>query len=260
LNKSLHNFAVITLNNKQFIKDIINLAERNCLGKIKYELPLQDLRGNTSSAINAWECRLKYFSLVFLSKKIRRAKGVYDIEKLFIDTYLPPKFEQKVLTLMDKYGFEFFWYESILHLLLTGVWYLPKNASVIFINLESPRKISIPNKASLTLGVYSLTTREEIYYRWKEIGLLKKQMFSSLKERQKHRDLSGFIMKFKDREKFDNLFHTQNEKGREAFQKKIKRTEKSHNEFLSSYKKIPKDILLQILSLEDYSLSQIYIF
>ena len=96
LNKLLHNFAVLTLNNEYFTKDILEFAKINGLHDIKYKLSPVELYDTFSPAINAWECRLKNLSLLRLSEKIKAYKNTQSLRliigDLFINTYLPPKF------------------------------------------------------------------------------------------------------------------------------------------------------------------------
>jgi len=267
LNTLLRDFAILTLNETAFVKDILDLAKINGLWDIKYELDPEDFYTcHSSPVLNAWERRLQYLSLIYLSMKFQKNA---DLQKLFVNTYLPPQFEQKVVALMDKYGLEFFWYESVVHLLLTGLWYLPRNASVIQLHLSGMSEDKpISGHSTLSLEIYSITSQEEVGFRWKEIESLKKELFPSIKERLKPKDIREvFEAKFGDgveklaeNKRKNKKSIPEYSRNLVAINKRMDRAVQSHKEFWEKYKKIPNNVWRQIYHLKDWSLQSIYFF
>ena len=260
LNKAFRNTAIVLLDDKEFTKDILNFAEAHDLFRTKYELsPLDFYDYSYSPAITAWECRLKYLSLFYWETQIKQKGGSYE------DAYLPPKFEKKMVDLVDKYGLEFFWYESIAHLLLTGIWYLPRNASVIHLNIAW--KYGEMKTSSLMLEMFSITSQKEIESRWNEIESLRKEVFPSLKERLKSRDIDkAFLATFKGDEELLNLIESKMRNIKEGLSSKngqheyrlqkanvkktIARAKRDYSDFLKAYKRLPHRIAMQMIVLE----------
>lgn len=263
----LYNRALLTLDDKNFIEDIVKFARTHNLATIRYSLDVASIFSRPQQVIlGAWEFRLQYFSIINFSKKLKTSNK--DLAQIFVDSFLPPKFEKKLRALMDKYGLEFFWYESILLLLLTGIWYLPRNTSVIHLNLELDESHYKGGEASVSLELSSLTTLEEIRGRWNEIEALQKLVFPSMKERNKPKKLEDvYVAKFKgdilglaDEGRRNNKSKEEYVRNQRAINRKLSRSKQEHNDFLMQYKKIPSKVLNQIEQTQNWSLNSVYYF
>jgi hypothetical protein len=251
INTIFLNQAILTLDKEKFISDILQIAEDSGLLDIGYKIELFDfLEYSQTPAINAWNAQLNYLTLVYLADKEKTLNS-----KSYKEAYLPKKFEEKVISLMNNFGLEYFWYESIVHLLLTGIWYLPRNSSIIRLKLyeENIENIS----PTILIEISSHTSKEEINYRWEEIRELRKKIFPTIKERLKTKNIKDpFSYEFKNDlgELADNM--TESKKGKsnnkiylkklESLGKKIARARNDQREFIENYKMLPRNIRTEI--------------
>lgn len=273
LNGLFQNIAITTLANPKFRDDILKLAEKAWLTTTRYEVRKEDFYvGVQSSAIRAWHCRLQDLSSEFFERKRRFAASETNVIDLFVKTYLPPKIDVEIYRLMSKHHLEFYWYESIVHLLLNGVWWLPRHSSVICINLiDWERTKSRPGEVTMDLKLSSLTGREEIYSRWNEIKSLKSEIFPKTKLRKRARKVDDVYSTKLDGPKsqtIEVLAEKKSSGNKEAFvlkanslKKRLARAERERIDELNAITKhIPKRIWNQMKELEDWSLESIYFY
>lgn len=273
LNGIFRNIAINTLRELEFKKDILKLAEKAWLSTTRYEVKKDDFYvGTQSSAIRAYYHRLQYLSNIFLSKKVKSVSGEIDIAHLFVKTYLPPKVDADIYKLMSKYHLGFYWYESIAHLLLNGIWWLPRHSSVICINLVDWDKAkSRHGEITMDLKISSLTDREEIFSRWNEIESLKAEIFPKTKMRKRARNLDDIYSTMKDgsdKVTIESLAEKGSRGKKEkhtlkvnTLKKRLARAESDRADELKAIAKhIPKRIWNQVKGLEDWSLQSIYYY
>jgi len=167
LNGKLGHIAKILAINDLFIGDILRVAKKYSLLNSKFRISSIDfIDKQHSPALIAWDAKLRMVSLMRWSKNQQA--------ELFGRNYLPDRFEQDVILLMEKHGLEFYWYESIANLLINGTWYLPRNSSVIELRIYNEAGIVDPK---IFLQISSIATREEITSRFAEIEQLQNDMF-----------------------------------------------------------------------------------
>ncbi len=176
LRKQLNNFlkqkAILLLKDKNFIDDLLLLAEKFILKNTiynTYELDFYEKR--TSPSINAFFARLRYRTFLRISQKM-------DERPLFLEDI----FDKEISLFLKKYNLDFYWTESITHLLISGIWYLPRHTTVIHVNFynENNERLLDPR---IFIEISIDTSIAEISLRKEELVKIKKEVYSNNKKR-----------------------------------------------------------------------------
>ncbi|MFA6404609.1 MAG: hypothetical protein WCW03_01250 [Candidatus Paceibacterota bacterium] len=233
LNKFFLNVAVVVLNKKGFIRDLLKFAEANDLLRFKYKFDRFDFGFAFLPILNVWHAKLEYvFWLIACEQK-------YKNNKITID-YMPYRFNKNLLSLMKDYGLEYCWYESIVVLLLTGDWYLPRHSSVINLQLKNNRGGYEP---TISFEISGLTTKEEIVHRWIEIKDLKNSIYGKQGQRLRIEDV---VRAYSDKIK----------RLPDSLRRASSRAGSKYRKLLGTGKQIPDNIKKQIVYGHDIGLNE----
>lgn len=242
INAHLKQIAMLTAVNDSFIEDILKIAEKYNLVNYRWEIKPIDFYGYRGSpALMGADARLKLASLYHWKQNPETDIGKY---------WLPDRFEEDVSALIKKYGLEFYWYESVTGLIVSGEWYLPKNTSVIELRIYDEKGNIEPN---IIFHPSSITTPEEYACRDKEIQRLKEQVFKFKNKRVRPvKDLSEKILKTSLEELWDMAEEKYNNNKKSLLfiksrQRSIQRLKKKQSDLRKeTLKSLPKEVEVNI--------------
>ena len=190
--KQFSNVAKLLLIRDDFIKDVLDIADRFQLLEIafgiqktkvtfltethskKYEKhPGDYLLYNyevTKRCLDLWNCWIQYNSYKYLETYKQNIRQNYELFKKSSHYKKIPSIYFKFRTeeLLSKYGLSNIWEDSITLLLITGRMFIPDNFCPINLTIHE-------NKITLSIPIYKETQLEDIKYKWNQIKKLKKE-------------------------------------------------------------------------------------
>lgn len=191
INNVFRKQALLTLHKVDFINDVLSLARRWSLSKkVFITIPTDFFEYHTLPAINFWNFHLVPLTLAMAKKRNLSLEKGFDLQRFF---------EKDLEALMGKYDFEEYWAESLKGLLLSGEWYLPRHASIIYVEFYDDSEVNKINP-KVSLKIFKDTPSDEVKMRWKEIETLRKEIYPGKRKRNKSRKEAEKLLGLNDLE------------------------------------------------------------
>lgn len=248
--------ALIRFYMNSFQEDIINVAKKWKLDSSRYLIEEEHFAVPFMlPARQLFERELFLFQLINRIPSLKRQFPEADPDLL--EQFSPFKWEKEIQNLMGKYGFEGFWKESIETLLLSGKWFMPRNPSIVTIELYDDNGNVDPK---IFLEIFPSTPAKELEMRWEEIQWLKETIFRWKKKKRKLREDIFETLILDTSEKRWEFVETRFQNSKSLNQRKravkaiLKKQQRILKEFREAQKRsvkiLPRNIKLQIEKLK----------